>query len=240
MGDLSLNLIPPPDLSPVNGLSAAGDAFLASLNERFKLIVLAAYARPDEYLDFIDALQNGRPVNVPAIALVATTRRMPDKSVDAKGAEKEIKKLINWISLAINTRPIAAGFESGANAKMTKELGVNLDFSYALGREKGTRIFNETARSLSFGVLTSVRLSGHRSDNYIVATALHVGDKFVYLALVGGDRSPEGVQNLQERNLSWKDKFAARNAPPQDKPKSMEARAEDPDEDEGEDDALHS
>jgi hypothetical protein len=212
VGDLDLALVPPEGLSPVYGLCAKGDRFLYLMNERFKLIVLAAYARPDEYRDFCSAMERGEYRQVPNIALVSVPRRMQERSYDAARTAKEIKRYVSWFTLATNTRLIALGMENRANAALTKKLGVNLDFTYRLG--DGSRVFHRTPSSLGIGVLASFKLGNGRSDNYVAAAVYQMADKLVFLSMVGQDQSAAGVEALRGELLSWGRVMASSNRPP--------------------------
>ncbi|MDR2461393.1 MAG: hypothetical protein LBE38_11565 [Deltaproteobacteria bacterium] len=212
VGNLDLTLMCPEGMVPVLGLSPRGDAFFYSLNEKFKLIVLGAYARPEEYLDFVAAMERGEFRHVPNIALITVPRKMGEKSYDAKGATKELKRYVRWFTLATNTKPIAWGFEIKANKVLEKKLGMDFDFSY---RTSGhTKIFNQSPTSVGMGVLTSVYLYGQRSENYLGALAFQVSDKFVFLSMVGLDRTQGGVDSIRNHLLSWRDSMAAVNPPP--------------------------
>ncbi|MDR2612400.1 MAG: hypothetical protein LBG06_06085 [Deltaproteobacteria bacterium] len=212
VGEFTLNMTAPEGMSPVMGLCPAGDEFLYLMNERFKLVVLAAYADPAEYQEFCRAMERGEYRPVPNIALVSVPRKMHERSYDGKGTAKELKRYVSWFTLATNTRLIALAFESKANKALKKKLGRDLDFSYKLGELTG--VFHRTPSSLGVGVLFSVKLGGGRSDNYIAAAVYQMGDKLVFLSMEGLDRSPAGVEALRAELIRWGDGMAARNEPP--------------------------
>jgi hypothetical protein len=212
VGDLDVSLVPPEGLAPVFGLCAAGDRFLYLMNERFKLVVLAAYARPEEYRDFCSAMERGEYRQVPNIALVSVPRRMRERSYDAARTAKEIKRYVSWFSLATNTRLIALGMENRANAALKRKLGVDLDFTYRLG--DGSKVFHRTPNSLGIGVLASFRLGNGRSDSYVAATVYQMADKLVFLSMVGQDQALPAVEALRTELLAWGRAMAAANPQP--------------------------
>jgi hypothetical protein len=212
VGEFTVNLLPPEGMSPVMGLNPKADRFLYRMDERFKLVVLAAYADPEVYLDFCEAMERGEHRTVPNIALVAVPRKMKERSYDGPRAAKEIKRYVTWFSLATNTRLIAMAFERKANSALTKKLGVDLDFEYRVG--KLTQVFYRTPSSLGIGVLASFLLGGARSDNYVAATVYQMSDKLVFLSMVGQDRSEAGVKALRAELLGWGQAMAAANEPP--------------------------
>ncbi|MDR1314566.1 MAG: hypothetical protein LBQ12_12970 [Deltaproteobacteria bacterium] len=212
VGDFDVNLIPPEGMAPVFGLCAAGDRFLYQMNERFKLVVLAAYADPDLYRDFCEAMVKGEYRQVPNIALVSVPRRMSERSYDGPRTAKEIKRYVSWFSLGTNTRLIAVGLENRANAALTKKLGTDLDFTYRLG--DASRVFHRTPSSLGIGVLASFKLGGGRSDNYVAAAVYQMADKLIFLSMVGQDQSGQGVEATRGQLLGWGRVMSAANAPP--------------------------
>jgi hypothetical protein len=212
IGALSFSETMPDGMVSVLGKDPSADAFLKSLDEKFKLVVIGAYAKEKEFEEFVSAMKGGEFMPIPNIALVTIPRKMPEKSFDGKAALKEIKRYVSWFTLATNTGAIALGFEVQANSSLTKKLGKNFGFSYRTG--KHTKIFNQTPTSLSAGVLTSVNLNGGRSDNYVALTTFQVGDKFVFLSMVGLDRSQEGVDKVRAEILAWRNKIASLNPPP--------------------------
>jgi hypothetical protein len=212
IGTLSFSETAPEGMVSVLGKDPTADAFLASLDEKFKLVVIGAYAKEKDFEDFTRAMKSGEFMPIPNIALVTIPRKMPEKSFDGKAALKEIKRYVSWFTLATNTGAIALGFEVSANSSLTKKLGRNFEFAYRTG--KHTKIFNQTPTSLSAGVLTSLTINGKRSDNYVALSAFQVGDKFVFISMVGLDRSQEGVDRVRAEILAWKNKLAALNAPP--------------------------
>ncbi|MDR3154356.1 MAG: hypothetical protein LBW85_08855 [Deltaproteobacteria bacterium] len=212
VGEFTVNLAAPEGMSLVTGLCPKGDEFLYRMNERFKLVVLAAFARPDEYLDFCRAMERGEFRNVPNIALVTVPRKMHERSYDGKRTAKEIKRYVSWFTLATNTRIIALGLEGKANRSLTRKLGHDLDFTYALGDY--TRVFHRTPTSLGVGVLASFNLWGSRSDNYVAVLVHQMGDKLIFLSMEGLDRSPQGIEALRAELLKWGSDMTSRNAPP--------------------------
>jgi hypothetical protein len=201
VGTLQLSLIPPQGLVRVDGLCPEADDFMFSLQERFKLRVLAVYAETDQWRHFVEGLANGEPRKIPSVAIISVTTKMEKKSYDAKASAKERRRYGNLVSLAVNTRILAAIFANRANAKLADKLGRDLDFSYRVGKYAGK--FAESERSISFSVLTSLYLFGLRADSFVTASALSVGDKFVFLAWVDPDRSPEGIELTKAKSLSW-------------------------------------
>ncbi|MDR2354318.1 MAG: hypothetical protein LBF22_14405 [Deltaproteobacteria bacterium] len=211
VGMLSLNLVPPEGLVPIIGLSPEGDAFLGTLNEKFKLIVLGAYANPAEYLNFVAKMKQGVFCPLPNIALISIPRKMPTKVFDGMAAQKEMARYVKWFSRA-NNRPVAALLEFKANGKLSEKLGMSLDFSYRPGKQ--TEIYDKTADSLSLGVLTTLHLFGGRTDNYLAASAVHVADKIVFISMIGADRSETGINLFRQRMLAWRDNLLHANLNP--------------------------
>jgi hypothetical protein len=51
--------------------------------------------------------------------------------------------------------------------------------------------------------MTSLNLNGLRTDSFVSATALNVGDKFIYLTWFNPDRSPEGIDLIKTKSMTW-------------------------------------
>jgi hypothetical protein len=202
VGEVPVNLLVPEGLARVDGLCPEADEFILSLRERFKLKVLAVYADPDEWRDFVAGVVAGRPTNLPRTAIITVTTKMDAKSYDKKAAAKERRKFNNMVSLAINTRPLTALFSNRANAKLRDKLGVDLRFSYR-GRSEHVGRFDENERSVSYSTLTSLELNGRRTEGFTTVSALRVGDKFVFLAWVEPDRDPGLIGTAKDRTLKW-------------------------------------
>jgi hypothetical protein len=209
VGQQEVGLVQPDGLVKVNGLCPEADEFIGSLRERFRLNVLAVYADPDQWRIFVNGLAKGQPRAVPAMAIVSSTVRMENRSYDPKGVAKERRHLNNMVGLAINTKPLSVLMSGRANKKLAEKLGQDIGFSYAIG--KGVGRFAETDRSISFALMTSARLFGLRTDSFVSATALNVGDKFVYLTWFNPDRSQEGIDRLKARSIAWLEEMARRN-----------------------------
>ncbi|MDR2442280.1 MAG: hypothetical protein LBE31_02015 [Deltaproteobacteria bacterium] len=212
VGDVQVSLIEPDGLVRVDGMFPEADEFIESLKERFKLRVLAVYAEPDQWRDFVLGIAQKEPRPIPRLAIISVTTRMDGKSYDQKAAKKERRKLNNMVSLAINTRPLTAIFSNRANAKLREKLGVDLKFKY-LGLGEFVGKFDENDQSVSYSVLASLSLYGRQSDNFVTATALRVGDKFVYLAWIDPDRSREGISLTKAKTLDWVRQMNRQNTP---------------------------
>ncbi|MDR1298491.1 MAG: hypothetical protein LBO05_14255 [Deltaproteobacteria bacterium] len=201
IGEYEVSLAGPAGFQRVDGTSPEADAFMESLKTLFKLNVLAVYADPDQWRIFVNGLASGQPRLIPSVAVVSSTTRMESKSYDLKGVAKERRHLNNMISLAINTRPLARLMNNRANAKLREKLGQDLGFRYNVG--PGIGRYAETERSVSFALVTSLSLNGLRTESFVSATALNVGDKFIYLTWFNPDSSPAGIDGLKTRSLAW-------------------------------------
>jgi hypothetical protein len=114
------------------------------------------------------------------------------------------------VTLAINTKPISVIMSNRANAKLRSKLGRDIGFSYAIG--KGVGKFAEDDRSISFALMTSFKLNGLRTDSFVTASALNVGDKFIYLTWFNPDRSQAGIDKLKAESQSWLGEMASLNS----------------------------
>ena len=202
VGEVPVNLSGPEGMVRVDGLCPAADEFILSLRERFKLKVLAVYADPAEWRHFVEGLERREPRAVPRLAAIGVTTKMDGKSYDAKGADRERRKMGNMVSLAINTRPLTALFSNRANAKLRDKLGVDLRFKYR-GRSENVGKFAETDRSDSYSVMAGLELYGQRTESFVTATALTVGDKFVFLAWVEPGPDQALIGRARAGTLAW-------------------------------------
>jgi hypothetical protein len=210
IGELEVGMVQPEGLIKVNGLCPEADKFMESLKDLFKLNVLAVYANPDQWTVFVNGLSTGQPRLLPSIAVISSTIRMEGKSYDQKSVVKERRRLNNLIGLAINTKPLSMVMSNRANAKLRQKLGRELGFSYSTGQDVGR--FAETERSISFALKTSLNLNGLRSDSFVTASALNVGDKFIYLTWFTPDRSPEGMDKQKTQSIVWMNQVSSLNA----------------------------
>ncbi|MDR1486855.1 MAG: hypothetical protein LBT62_02510 [Deltaproteobacteria bacterium] len=201
VGSVNVALSSPEGLVRVDGLCPQADEFIVSLQERFKLRVLAVYADADQWRYFVEGLTKKEQRKIPTVAVIAVTTKMDKKSYDGAGVDKHLKRFSNLTAFAVNTRPISALLSYKANSKLEEKLGQELDFSYRTGKYAGK--FDETDRSISVSVLTSLYLFGLRSDSFVTASALNVEDKFVFLAWIDPDRSDEGISLAKTKSLSW-------------------------------------
>jgi hypothetical protein len=212
IGDLDFTELAPVGMVNVLGLDPKADAFFNSLDKSFKLIVIGAYCHKDDYMTFVNAMNNKQYKQIPNIAVVAIPKEMHKKSYDRKSATREMKRYINWFTLATNTKPLAYGMEIKANSSFKKKLDLDLDFSYKVG--KFSKIFNQTTSSLAVGILMSVNLNGEKSENYLAVSSFHVADKIVFISMFGQDNSEQGIDRLRTQLLDWRDKLTAINPPP--------------------------
>jgi hypothetical protein len=203
VGSLDLVMVQPDGFKRVDGTSAKADEFLASLVEKFKLKILAVYAEPALWADFVEGLSQLKPRAIPRLAIIAVPSKMEKKSYNQKTATKEMKKYKSWFSLAINTKPLSLLLSDQANKKLKTKLGYDLGFRYLTS--ENTAKFNETPFSVSFGVLASLDLFGQRTDTFVTATAVSVEDKFVFLAMVEPDQSQKVVESAIADSLVWRD-----------------------------------
>jgi hypothetical protein len=210
VGQQAVELLQPEGFSKVSGLYPEADKFIESLKDRFKLNVLAVYAKPDEWALFVNGLAKGQPRMVPDMAIICSTTRMERKSYDQKGVAKERRHLNNMVGLAINTKPISALMSNRANAKLRDKLGQDVGFSYAIGKDVGK--YAENDRSISFTLMTSLKLYGLRTDSFVTASALNVGDKFIYLTWFSPDRTKTGIEQLKVKSTAWLEEIAKLNS----------------------------
>jgi hypothetical protein len=213
LGEVLVTYFAPEGLQNLWGLDDVSDEFFRGLDAKFKLRVLGAYGDPEEFLAFLAKLKAGEPVSLPRVALFSTTRRMPEKSYRGKSAEKEFTKYFRWFGFATGTGVVALGFEVKANGILEDKLGVDLDFSYDLG--KFSKVYERGDGFLSVGLLASVTLNRSESDYYLNTSALQLGDKLVFLTLIGGDRDLSGIESLNRDLLLWRLAIAAANPAPE-------------------------
>ncbi|MDR2340106.1 MAG: hypothetical protein LBF40_08245 [Deltaproteobacteria bacterium] len=212
LGNVLVTYFAPDGLQNLWGLDPAADDFFRTLNAKFKLVVLGAYGNPEEFLEFVRKVKAGEPTPVPRIALFTTTRRMPEKSYVGKSAKKQFDKYVNWFGLATNTGIIAFGFEVKANGIIEDKLGVDLDFSYKLG--KFTKVYEKGEGYISVGLLSRVLLNGSHFDNYLNTTALQISDKLVFLTFIGQGWE-EGTVARQNRDMIfWREALINANPAP--------------------------
>ncbi|MDR2368625.1 MAG: hypothetical protein LBF58_11060 [Deltaproteobacteria bacterium] len=209
IGEQPIEILQPDGLVKVNGLYPEADEFIESLKKRFKLNVLAVYANKQEWEVFVKGLAKGQPRMVPTLAIISSTTRMVKENYDKKGVAKERRHLNNMVTLAINTKPISVLMSKKANDKLTEKLGKDLGFSYAVNKEVGK--YSEDERSISFALMTSVKLNGLRTDSFVTASALNVGNKFIFLTWFNPDRSPNGINELKAKNAAWLSQLASLN-----------------------------
>jgi hypothetical protein len=213
VGEARVGLLAPAELTRVDGLSLKGDEFVESLKGRFKLRVLAVYARPDEYLAFVKDLDEGRASLIPRLALISVPTRMDKKTYDQKAVTKEWSRYREWFSLAINTRPLVWFFGRKANGKLKDKLGRDLGFSYQTG--EGTGRFDENDRSLSFSVRAKLDLNGGQNDILVAASALNVADKLVFLSYIepvpGPAELTASLAKARGQSLVWLSAMAKEN-----------------------------
>lgn len=216
VGAAKVELLAPTGLIRVDGQDPKGDEFIESLKERFKLRVLAVYADPNEYRDFVAGLSKGQGSLIPRLALISVPTRMDKKSYDPKAVIKEKKRYREWFSLAINTRPLAWLFGRKANSKLKDKLGLNVGFEYQTGQETGR--FDEKDRSLSFSVLATMSLYGAKSDFIVAASTLNLADKLIFLSWVEPVASvatlPQALAKARSVSLAWLGEVATKNGQP--------------------------
>jgi hypothetical protein len=209
IGEQTIELLQPEGLVKVNGLYPEADEFIESLKKRFKLNVLAVYADQKEWEIFVKGLIKGQPRMVPTMAIISSTTRMEKENYDKKGVAKERRHLNNMISLAINTKPISIIMSKQANSKLSEKIGQDLGFSYAINRDVGK--YSEDERSISFALMTSVKLYGLRTDSFVTASALNVGNKFIFLTWFNPDRTRAGIDGLKSKSAAWLGQLANLN-----------------------------
>jgi hypothetical protein len=203
VGTLELVMVQPDGYQRVDGTSAKADEFLDSMVAKFKLKILAVYAEPALWIDFVEGLSNLEPRAIPRLAIIAVPSKMEKKSYNVKKAATELKKYKTWFSLAINTKPLSLLFSDQANEKLKEKLGYDLGFRYLTS--KNTAKFNETPFSVSFGVLASLNLFSRRTDIFVTATAVSLEDKFIFLAMIEPDQSQKVVESSITDSLVWRD-----------------------------------
>lgn len=202
VGKVSVALKAPEGLSRVDGLSPAADAYVRSLEPKFKLQILALYADKNEWKKFTEAVKNGRPTAIPPMAMICVPRKMAKKSYDPKAVRKEFKKYSNWFSAAANNRPMAAVLTGQANSKLKEYMGVDLDFKYKTGAH--TRKVSETSNSISLASRVSFKINGRVTDGILTATSLAVGDKLVFSGYFQEASSVEKRDEAVARAVQWR------------------------------------
>ncbi|MDR2198345.1 MAG: hypothetical protein LBR53_02600 [Deltaproteobacteria bacterium] len=212
LGDVLVTYFAPEGMRNLWGLNPDADDFFRAMNPRFKLVVLGAYGNPEEFLEFVRGLKAGEKAKLPKIAILSTTRSMPEKSYAGERAKRQFTKYARWFGAATTTRIVAFGFEVKANSYLKSKLGVDLDFSYDL--KKATGVFDRGPGSLSVGVLAKFLLNGGRGDNYLNTTALQIRDKLVFLSMIVPDHSDARVRDLNGELLRWRDRVAGANPAP--------------------------
>ncbi len=210
VGNIEVGLTGPEGLKRVDGLNPRADAYIKSLEPKFKFKVLALYAEPKEWNKFVADAEAGRPSSIPRFAMIGVPSRMAKKSYDFKKIRKEFKKYDNWFSLAANNRATAALLTAQGNKKLKEFLGVDINFKFRSGNF--TRKFSETTNSISMGALVGFNVHKRASDVYLTATSLAVGDKLVFMAYFDQSGPPAELTEIQARSLLWRAKMSDLNA----------------------------
>jgi len=210
IGKVIVSLIGPEGLSRVDGGNAKADAYIKTLEPKFKLRVLGLYADPGQWKAFVDDASAGRPAAIPRFAMICVPAKMPRKSYDPAKMRKEFKKYDNWFSLAANNRVTAALLTSQGNKKLKEYMGVDIDFKFRSGDY--SKKFSESSNSISVGALVSFNVHKKASDVYLTVTSLGIGDKLVFLAYFENSGPPEKLAQIQAASLMWRQRVSELNA----------------------------
>lgn len=210
IGELTLNMAAPAGMARVDGQFPAADEYIKGLEKKFKLNVLAIYADPAEWKNFVESVAVGRPASIPRYAMICVPRKMAKKSFTPKQAEKELKRYANWFSFAANNGVVAKTLTKKGNAKLTEKMGVDIGFKFKT--DQFTRKFDDNKNSLSLGARVSFNVFGQKSEVFLTATSFNVEDKLVYLAYFENSGSDDQLRAIQAKSLDWRDSVAAANS----------------------------
>jgi len=208
VGKVAVNLVVPEGLSRVDGRNAKADAYIKSLEPKFKLTVLAVYAVPAEWNKFVAAASSGKPAAIPRYAMICVPSKMPKKNYSNQAARREFKRYANWFSAAANNRPLAALLTSQGNKKLKEYMGVDIGFQFKTG--DNTKKIAETSNSISLGAEVDFNVFGQPSKVYLTATSLQVADKLIFLAYFE-NRDSKDILEIQSRAIAWRTLMSGAN-----------------------------
>ena len=210
IGNITVNLTGPEGLTRVDGRFPQADAYIKTVEPKFKLQVLAIYAVESEWKAFIEAAAKGQPTSIPKYAMLCIPQKMPTKSFDSKKVRQEFKKYDNWFSMAASNKPMAKLLTSRGNKKLKENMGVDIGFKFHT--DKYTTKFAETSGSMSLGAQVSFDVFGQPSSVYLTVTALNLADKLVYLAYFEKTGQPEVLSKIQAESLAWRSAVSSANS----------------------------
>lgn len=201
VGSVTVNMVGPEGLIRVDGLFPQADAYIKSLEPKFKLTVLSIYAVESEWKAFVDAAAQGRPTAIPRYAMLCAPLKMAFKSYDTKKVRQEFKKYDNWFSLVASNKPMATLLTSQGNKKLKEYMGVNIGFKFHT--DKFTAKFADTSGSMSVGARVSFNVFTQPSSVYLTVTALNLADKLIFMAYFENAGPPEVLNEIQVKSLAW-------------------------------------
>ena len=202
LGNVTVSLKAPAGLVRVDGLMPQADAYIKTLEPKFKLQILAFYADKNDWKKFVENVAAGKPASIPRLAMICVPRKMAKKKYDTKDLRKEFKSYSNWFSVGANNRPTAALLTRQANSKLKEIMGLDLDFKYQIGSH--TRKISETGNSLSLAVLSSFKVNGKTTGGLLCATALGVGDKIIYSGYFEEGGSSAKLDEIIAKAVQWR------------------------------------
>lgn len=208
VGKVAVKFVTPEGLSRVDGRNAKADAYIKSLEPKFKLNVLAVYADPAEWNKFVSTVSARQPAAIPRYAMICVPSKMPKKSFSNQAVRKEFKRYANWFSAAANNRPLAALLTSQGNKKLKEYMGVDIGFKFRTG--DNTKKISETSNAISFGAEVDFNIFGRPSKVYLTASALQVADKMIFLAYFE-NREGRDIVEIQGRAVAWRSRMSAAN-----------------------------
>lgn len=202
VGKVEVILVAPEGLVRVDGTNPVADAFLEKYEPEFKIKVLAIYAEAAQWATFAEALNNGKPMPLPRVALICIPVKMPKKSFGLKKLLREHRKFAQWFSFAANTRPATLFISSLGNEKLEKILGIDIGFE--VEHDEYTVKFAGGSSYLSIGTGLSFDIYGQTSNIYLTATSQAIEDKMIFLGYGDTTGSEEVIKSIQTRALNWR------------------------------------
>ncbi|MDR2945235.1 MAG: hypothetical protein LBV79_00600 [Candidatus Adiutrix sp.] len=210
VGEVPVRLSAPQGLTRVDGRHAGADAYIASVAKKFRMTVLAVYARPAEWDKFVAEAGAGRPASIPQYAMILTTAKMATKKFSDRDARREFKRFDNLFTLTANNRPMAALLTSKGNAKLKERMGVDIGFVFNIGPQ--TKKIADSSRSISFGAEVDFNVFGKPSAVYLTTAALQVSDKLVFLSFFENREAGRSFADIQGRAEAWRAAMSSANA----------------------------
>lgn len=209
VGKVSVKLVAPEGLVRVDGRNAQADAYIKKLEPKFKLKVLALYAKADEWDKFVAAAGAGQPASIPRFAMTCVPSKMPKKSFTDKAVRQEFKRYASWFSMAANNQPMAALLTAQGNKKLREYMGVDIGFKFNPG--DNTKKISETSNAITFGAEVDFKVFGKPSKIYLTATSLQISDKMIFMAYFENRESTKNIVEIQSRAIAWRTLMSSAN-----------------------------